>query len=230
VWLLADGEARGVDRLAPEDASVLTKVLVGTDEDLAHLRAGGLDDVPTEVVGPHHGPHPTAAPAGPNALLGAVGPLDAAHGVDLAPRLLWGLRRALGRPVTLVWATPEPGELPAQVRHDLRNLGLADQFQRRVVPAAELGAWVEALAVVVLPGREPPTDELATAAATAGRPLVTFTEAGVPFPCVEELAVVVADWLTDEARRDDLLAGTPPEHGTRRLLVALGVRSERPVR
>ncbi len=250
VWLLVDEDGRehdgdgdgdgdqdgvpwvpGAPTVDPIDLALLDHVLVGSaalgDRVAATARRGGRTPPPMTVVGRYDPVLIEPPPAAALATVGLIGGLDDDHGVDLTPRLLWQLERSASRPVTAVWATWGSADLPASVRHDLRNLDITDRVQvQQLASPGDLRAWLDSVAMVVLPWREPLDPELLAAIARHGRPCAAFAPSDdvgpvacrVQFPLVEELAEGAARLLADDRAR--LVAATDrhPERVTRLLL------------
>lgn len=231
VWLLVNGEVDHLGVDGPAGVRSVDRVLVSSAEEARAVATRGVDPSRIEVVGLHHPLGMRAVPDPATAPVGVIGELRDAHGADMVPRFLWWLNRCTGRAVSLRWAAIGQAELPAMVRHDLRNLGLTDLVE--VAPAPEDWAgWLESVALVVLPWRESIDADLSVSISAAGRVCLSFAvdpaHAGattVRFPSVESLAAAAAEQLGDRkrlvARSGAIARHSDAETGTTRLVQLL---------
>ncbi len=251
VWVLVDENgngdgdglplARWSSTIDPADLAVLDHVLVRSapvgDRIADAARRAGRTPPPITVIGRHDPVLVEPPPPAATATIGLIGGLDDDHGVDLAPRLLWQLERSAGRPVTAVWATCGSTGLPPSVGHDLRNLAIDDRLQVHLLASpGDLPAWLDSVAVVVLPWRRQVDPELLAAIARHGRLCAGFASADddhpamaswARFPLVEDLADGAARLLLDDRARLVAASARQPEQVTRRLLSLL-LRTGRP--
>ncbi len=135
-------------------------------------------------------------------------------GPDLFVGLAAELRRAVDRPLQLVWvggATDGPTWWPLD--HEAHHRGVADVV-RFVGAQDDPGAWFRVADAFALTSREDAFPLAALEAATAEVPLVTFDTGGmvelvaaagagavVPYPDLAAMAAVLAGWAGDEDGR-----------------------------
>ena len=140
-------------------------------------------------------------------LVVGCGRVDRIKGTDRFIALAESLTRVAGRPVRFVWV--------GEYRH---AEGLASRRSEDVVrwvgPVADVGVWLAAADLVVVPSRAESFSLVVLEAAAAGRPVLATTDAvgaaevlgGIPeaLCAPEALRARVEHWLRAEAARDDL--------------------------